>query len=391
MKSNRIILWTLRWVTVSALVTLFVSSCTTTEARPAPAQTQATRVIKTYPSAVSPPVSSPYLFYWELGPAPSYAGAVANAQGVANGTQAQEQLKQGRLPIQWVYGPQWPYGKDKADVVKYYMDSIKPYRAQMIDEWQSPKIGAPIGNPLSALNPFGIEGAIDGIAAAKARAPGSLVLIAWRGENSLLPLVKKGGVDYILVEGYSNLPKTYPQSWAIDMAGVDARIAKARSWGMITHTIPWLGEIIANDQYPAGHVLTAKDLERQIEHYRKVAPEMPGVAFYNDTNPALARAADRLCWEYYVKPAPTVSIVAPTPGESLPRSRVTIVAYAKGRHARTIREYLGFIDNHLVYKGTANHFSWNFSNEKPGEHIVTVQAIDSAWNRGVKQVTVNVR
>ena len=347
-------------------------------------------VIRVYPSAHLWPVSEPYLFYWELGAAPSYPGSVANAQGVSNGTQAQEQIKKDRMPIQWTYGPEWPYGRTKEAFIKYYSEAIRPYRAQMVDEWQSPKLGAAAGDPLSINDPYGIEGSIEGIALAKKQSPGTLILIAWRGENSLLPLVKKGGVDYILIEGYSNLPKTYPQSWAIDTHGVDARIARARSWGMITHTIPWLGEILANDQYAPGHVLTAQDLAQQIKHYREVAPEMPGLAFYANTNSALAEAADRLCKEYYVDPAPTVSIDRPTEGSTIPRRSQVITASARGKDARGIREYLGFIDNKLVYEGKANHFRWNFVNASPGKHIITVQAIDTGWNRGVKQIEVIV-
>ena len=348
------------------------------------------KVIRVLPSALLPPVSNPYLFYWDFGPAPSFLGSVANAQGAGNETQAAEHEKAGRLPVIWTYGPEWPCGKTKEDFIKYYLSVIQPNRAHLVDEWQSARLGVPIGNPLSLFDPFGIRGAIEGIDQAKKRSQGAFILVAWRGEDSLLPLVEKGDVDCLLIEAYSHLSKTQPQFWAIRIPSVDARIAKARSWGIIDRTIPWLGEIRSTDEYVPGHALTAAELEVQIRHYRETAPEMPGVAFYGNSNPDLARAADALCKKYFVDPAPEVAILSPAGGAVLSPTSQIVKAAASPKGGRTVREYRGFIDNRLVYIGSDSVFSWDFSRETRGPHYLTVHAVDDNWNRGAAQVRIGI-
>jgi hypothetical protein len=357
---------------------------------PGPEATAAVTVIRTYPSALLPPVADPYLFYWDFGPGPDCAGCVANAQGATEAS-GPALVARGRLPIYWSYGPQWPEGKSREQFIRYYLHVIEPFRAYMVDEWQKPGPGVSRDDPLSFLNPFGIAGAIEGIRAAKKRSPGSLVLIAWRGEDSLLPLVRSGDVDFLLIEAYSHLPRTVPLRWAIDVPGVDARIAKARSWGAIERTIPWLGQIHAAQLYHAGRILDAAELERQIRHYRQVAPEMPGVAFFGNTNPPLADAADALCRKYFVDLAPSVRIEDPPAGAVLGRGRHTVTIAAWGQGGREISSYRGFIDNRLVYEGSGRMFSWDFTREAAGAHYLTVHAIDGEWNRSAAQIKVEVR
>lgn len=385
-------------LSVSLLIVLLalVDGCVSVfPAPPHPRDIPPSRILSTvlavYPSAHLPPVSDPYIFYSDSGPL-DYPGTIVNAQGAGDEKRQAKEISLGRLPVFWAYGPEWPYGHNKKDFVDYYLGSIHPKQAVLIDEWQRPQFDLPRGKPLSAADPYGIEGSIQGIAEAKARSPGALVLVAWRGENSLLPLVRKGGVDYILIEAFTNMDKSVPQSWGVSVLQVDYRIWKARSWGMIDRTIPWLGNFFPPDQYRPGHVMTVSDLERQIRHYRKIAPEMPGLAFYaGKENSLLARAASRIARKYFIAPAPTVGILSPQAGAVLTRSPHMITAAARAKDGRKIAEYKGFIDNRLVYVGSQPSFTWDFAGCTPGPHIITVHAIDNGWNRTAAQISITCR
>lgn len=355
-----------------------------------PPTTVLTRVLRVYPSAKLVPISNPYLFYWDFGPPPDFAGAVADAEGAGDAAQQASALREHRLPVFWTSGPQWPDGRSKKEFVDYYLGSIAPYRAFMIDEWQGPDPTAPAGSPLAIGNPYGIEGAIEGIELARERHPGSLVLIAWRGEDSLLPLVRADAVDYLLIEAYTNVMKSVNLTDGISIAGVDQRIEKARSWGVVDRTVPWLGHFVPDSDYHPGHALTVEELQRQIRHYRAIAPEMPGLAFFGGAaNLALAKAASELAVRYFVAPAPEIRIVSPSDGAILSRAPHLIVARASAREGRSVAEYRGFIDNRLVYDGSNPAFTWDFSGESPGPHTITMQAYDSGWNRAATQIDVH--
>lgn len=376
--------------TVCLAALLSLTSCAGTVRPPhppatPPAGTVLDKVLALYPSAHLPPVSDPYIFYSDSGPLYDYPATVINARGAAN------RMRRGQLPVSWAYGPQWPYGHTKQDFVKYYLGSIHPDQAILIDEWQAPQLGVPKGSPLASSDPYGIEGAVEGIAQATQKYPGSLTLIAWRGENSLLPLVKRHGVGYILIEAYTNMDKSVPRSWSVSTFQVDLRIWKARRWGMITRTIPWLGEFFPPDRYRPGDVLTVKELEGQIRHYREIAPEMPGLAFYaGKKDSVLAHAANELATKYFIEPAPHVSITSPTRGATLSPAPHTIHAKAEAKDGRRISEYKGFIDNALVYVGSRPSFTWDFSKEAAGSHVITIHAIDSGWNRAAAQISVKI-
>jgi len=213
--------------------------------------------------------------------------------------------------------------------------------------------------------------------------------VAWRGEDSLLPLVRADAVDYLLIEAYTNVMKSIQLRDGISVVGVDQRIAKARSWGVSDRTVPWLGHFVPFDQYHPGHALTVEELESQIRHYRKFAPEMPGLAFFGgDANRVLSKAASELASKYFIDLAPEVTIQRPSYGAALTRAPHLIEAEASAKGGRSVAAYKGFIDNNLVYEGSNPAFTWDFTNEAPGTHIITVQAIDSGWNRAAAQIKI---
>lgn len=381
------------WLPVAAAVFMAAGCAGGVPALPAtdtsPQREALQRVLAVYPSAKLFPVANPYLFYWDYGPPPDFSGAVFDAQGANTPANVADARKLNRLPVHWTFGPQWPGGHSRQDFIDYYLQSLKSSEAVQIAEWQSPDPHAEPGSPLYAKDPYGIEGAIAGLAAAKKADPTSLVIVAWRGENSLLPLIRAGGVDYIAIEAYTNVAKDIPLNWGISVLGVDLRIAKARRWGVLDRTIPWLGHIVPFDQYHRGHELTVADLANQIRHYRAIAPQMPGLAFYGGApNLVLAKAASDLARKYFIDPAPEVAIETPAAGAVISQAPHTITIRAMPKGGRKIIEYKGYIDNELVYVGKHPSFTWDFSYDAPGAHFITVHAIDSGWNRAAAQIRV---
>ena len=55
-------------------------------------------------------------------------------------------------------------------------------------------------------------------------------------------------------------------------------------------------------------VPTKEDVLRQIRHIKRIAPDMPGIAFFTSYSaaPGVAEYADELCGEYFVKPLLTI-------------------------------------------------------------------------------------
>lgn len=345
-------------------------------------------VIDVYPSAHLPPVANPYFFYWDFGSPPKVADPTVDVEGVRTDQEAARLEKQGILPVNWLPGPNWRYGKDYKDFFSKFSDSIKANRAYLVDEWQSIRLTASPGSALAASDPFGMRGTIDGILDAKHRNPSSFVIIAWRGENSLKPLVEKDGADLVAIEAYTSVSKDRPTWYAVSLSQVDRRIALARSWGILDRTIPWLGHILPYNEYHASQKLTPQELERQIKHYREIAPQMPGVAFFGNENEALAKVANELTRKYFIDPAPSVRITTPMKGAHLSATTHVVRIAARAKDGRVVVQYKGYIDNRLVYEGTSSAFSWNFSKETPGVHYITVHAIDNDWNRAAAQIRV---
>jgi hypothetical protein len=349
--------------------------------RPGSAEKTALRY---YPSAFMAPVRSPYVFYWGFGAAPTYPGSVTNAMG--GGPTDGQQLA--RLTLGWFYGPQDPYLKDEQGFIDYYVNAAKSgMLGIMVDEWQAAAAGQPMLEP---ANPFGITGSIKGILAAKNANPAFYIAVAWRGEKNIEGATKHGEPDLLMIEAYSHVAKSFPKEWGTNgyMGSPKRRIDTARKLGMIERTIPWLGMILARDDYHPGSRLTREELERQIVELRKYAPEMPGIAFYANGDPQLADAADKLAYQHYVEPAPNVVILEPTFQQVVTTPHQTIAAQAAPKDNRTILKYRWFVDNRLIAETAGPEQLWDVRGELAGMHILTVHAVDSAYNRSASQIPV---
>ena len=347
---------------------------------------QPSRTIRYYPSALLPPVREPYVFYWEFGAPPDYPGRVANTWNNAAAP------SQGMLPLVWFYGPQNPYLQDHQAFVDAYIRVAQSETfGIMVDEWQSVAGDASMEpHSLHPDDPFGLTGSLRGIIEATKIRPELYITVAWRGEDNISPEAVEA-IDLLLIESYSHLPREMPMSWSIDIDGVKNRIDTARRYGMIERTIVWLGFILAPDEYPTDHVLTAEEFERQVAEYRLYAPEMPGLAFYANTNEDLAIAADRIARKYFIDPAPQVRFLTPACESSLFFPHVELRADANGQDGRAISRYDWFVDNRLVAQTTSNTWIWDTRDVQDGYHLLTVHAIDENWNRSAAQIPVKIR
>ncbi len=352
---------------------------------PLPGSAQKT-ALRYFPSAFMAPVRSPYIFYWDFGTAPNYPGSVTNAIG---GGQPETQ-QAGRLTLGWFYGPQDPWLKDEQGFIDYYVNAAKSGTlGVMVDEWQKAEAGQP---PLEPANPFGITGSIKGILAAKKVNPAFYIAVAWRGEDNIEGATKYGEPDLLMIEAYSHVEKIFPREWGTNgsMGSPKARIDTARRLGMVERTIPWLGMILAKENYHPGEPLTASELERQIVELRKYAPEMPGIAFYANGDPLLADAADRLAYKHFVQPAPDVVIKEPGYQQVIKTPHQIITVKATPKDNRTILKYRWFVDNRLLTETTTPEYIWDVRGESAGMHILTAHAIDSSYNRSATQIPVFV-
>ncbi|MBI3920504.1 MAG: Ig-like domain-containing protein [Armatimonadetes bacterium] len=354
--------------------------------KPPTPETITQRTLRWYPSPLLPPVRDPYVFLWYFGEPPRFPGAVTNAGGVPP-----EAMQRGQLPLGWFYGPQDPWLKSEQAFVDYYANAARSGQPGiMVDEWQVPSAGEPSLDP---KNPYGITGSIKGILQAKQVNPAFYILVAWRGEDNIEPATRQGQPDLLAIEAYSHVHRQFPREWGTlgRLDGTKLRIDTARRLGMIERTIPWLGMILAPANYHEGDRLTSEEIERQVAELRAYAPEMPGVAFYENGDAALAEACDRIARKHFIDPAPEVSIVEPVFQSSLVTPHVTVRVEAKPKGGRRVARYRWFIDNRLVAESTPPQFVWDLRGETPGYHFVTVHAVDDGFNRAAAQVLVKIQ
>lgn len=359
--------------------------------RPPSPATIAERTLRWYPSALLPPVSNPYIFYWDFGPAPRFPGGVTNAAG-SGSVPPVTAAQRGIMPLSWFYGPQNPWLKTEAAFVDSYVNAARgPTLGIMVDEWQNPRESKNADSPLSIETPFGISGSVKGIIEAKKTAPSLFIAVAWRGEPSIEPMMQHGLPDLLMIEGYTHVSKKLPRaSFEVDMAGIKRRVDYSRKLGAIERTICWLGHIRKPEEYHPEHLLTTDIIDSQIAELRRWAPEMPGIAFYGNSDPQLAEQCDRLARRHFVEPAPDLRIVEPSFQESIATPHATIRVATEAKDNRRVVGYRWFIDNRLVARTEQPHYVWDLRGERSGMHFITVHAVDSGFNRSAAQIVVLV-
>jgi len=136
-------------------------------------------------------------------------------------------------------------------------------------------------------------------------------------------------------------------------------------------------------------------IEKWIKYYREHFPQMPGVFFYphpyrNVRSAALTpeqhkliRHCDRLVKEYYIDPAPKVSIAAPRDGMTLAGT-----VHVDARADRPAARWRLYVGAEMVEENESGKFE--IPNLAPGPQILTVHAITADWLRGASQIQVSV-
>ncbi len=364
--------------------------------------------IAVYPSAKLPPISEPMFFGFYNMPCSREKQKMVHKwiphwnllTNVRSRSGHDEQLTEtveycighGILPLNWILGPMQPRWDRQSDWVYYYLSAArnKNLIGIGVDEWQPNGVACYGGTKV-------VNFAATGLIWAKQEHPEFYQMVFWRGEDNIIKkVVKQKCIDLLIVEGYSYI--WLRDDWSIQPPDTMKRVELARKWGAIERTIVMLGQVTTekcktnSKLKPPGSI----EFEKQIRYFRKHAPEMPGIAFYIAANSFDAikdklQACDRLFVKYYLKPAPEVIIASPQANSVITGvCKISAIAKAKKSDSNIIY-YLWFVDNRLMAKTIKPQWNWNTRLELPGEHIITVQAVDSKYNRGVKQIKVRVR
>ena len=333
------------------------------------------QTLRFFPSASLPPVRVPYVFLIFSGPDFNFPGSVLNT-----GSNKNFFPSNGKLGLQWFFGPQCRYWKTPQAVIDSYkkIASNPAVLGIHIDEWQAKKV-----------HQMRIKASIDGIVAAKKLNPALYTVVYWRGEDTIKPLTEYKLPDLLVVEAYSHLRKKL--KWGpINFKRGKKRLDLARKYEMIEQTIVLLGEFFPDSELK--RAWSSEYLENEVKTYRQLAPEAPGMGIYNSNdNQEMAKLADKYFRKYFVEPAPSVIISAPFAQALISSPHVKVVAKAKPQKANEIIRYDWFIDNRLVAKTKNNKYIWDTRGVQAGKHFITVHAIDSCWNRGSAQITVTVK
>ncbi len=395
---------TLQNLLVCAIILSVTIICEGKGLRPENPKTLA-RPIAVYPSAKLPPISQPMFFGFYNMPCTRkkqemvhkwipHWNLLTNVRGSRKQSieTIEYCLKHGILPLNWIQGPMRPKWNRQSDWIYYYLSAArnKNLIGIGVDEWQPNGVAAYGGTKI-------VNFAAEGLKWAKQEHPNFYQMVFWRGEDNIISkLVKHRYIDLLIVEGYSYV--WMRDDWSIQPPGTLKRVELARKWGAIERMIVMLGQLtnVKCKTNPKLKPPGGKEFEQQIQYFRKHAPEMPGISFYIAANTFKElkekfQACDRLFVKYYLKPAPTVKILNPAP-KAIVSGLCKISAAAKPKQADAkIIKYLWFVDNRLMAKTKGPQWIWNTRLELPGEHIITVQAVDSSYNRGAVQCTVTVK
>ncbi len=369
---------------------------------PAPT-TQRERTLRYFPAASLPPIAKPYHFLWCCWSGRgTYFWDKFEYMNIEGTWQKEALLQRGVLSLWGRGGAQWKWLKTKEIVEKAYNNPV----GIAIDEWQSGKVfrsesTRPGSSPDMQRR---VQAIVDGIKAVHKTNPSEFICVYWRGEESLKQLGKIP--DLIVCEAYTHTPKNRRWGFADFKDFFEKRhVGWAKKDGHYDRTIAMIGELCPKkyyQKYYPENPMTPEIMESQIKAVRELCPEMAGIGFYarmyNNKDPEeikqlgeLAATADKLCYKYFVKPAPEAAISNPAFEQEITSPHLRIKVDAKGKEGRRIKQYRYFIDNRLIAENNCPELVWDCRGVEPGRHTITVHAIDSAYNRTAAQIPVKIK
>lgn len=203
---------------------------------------------------------------------------------------------------------------------------------------------------------------------------------------SLVDAIDKGYVDHFYLENYTYFWGRPPM--VVSLEGIRQRVRICRAAGILDRTVWHIGNLQPEpDQYfPKG--FSPDRMEREMQFLRQWGPEVGGICFYfcsmneRKDHPLYAQADD-LTYEYFIRPAPEVTVRLRQMPDGT--ARVGVKAGRSSFGGRTVRHRI-FLDDELVSESDA--WIWETRNSTPGKHLVTAHAITEDWYRGGAQVSV---
>ncbi|UCH36048.1 MAG: hypothetical protein JSV65_06755 [Armatimonadota bacterium] len=230
-----------------------------------------------------PVVRTPLYFAW-YGVSPGQPLKWVNVAMHARGLEAERWIERGALPLSWAGGYCYKE-KTEGEFVTYWGDLLaQSERGIAIDEFGC-DYGGEVDQKMAAA-----------LRRVKAEHPDGFVL-AWSA----------GPLSDVLTAGYREsanlvLPEVYMQYLGWHYPVFDRIAEQARAAGIADKTV--FGLCTTTDK---GGV-TKEQLEEQFRYIKRLAPEFPGVAFYNAYRvaPGMIEWADELCYRYFIAPVLTV-------------------------------------------------------------------------------------
>lgn len=347
------------------------------EGAPPSPETAHKRALALYPSASLPPVRDPYYFvFYSAGPRKQWK-RLATINLTTYSSHAGWLEPRGVMNLVWAEGGPVGWLPSAAAYARYYTRTAQSHTVGFCGHESN------LGEKLPWL--------ADAFRTAKASHPEKFSAYYYRGEPLMAKAAGERHIDLLIQEGYTSVHKQFPlKGFAIGMAGIKSRIDTARRHGAIQRQVVMLGHICKPDQYHVGHELTPDKIDGLIAELRKYAPEMPGIGFYGAGGDELAVACDRLARKHFVDPAPELLIRKPRFEEILTTPHVLIEAHAEAKPGRKVTRYRWFVDNRLVAETRRSRYLWDARGERVGRHVLTVHAVDDAWNRTASQIPVRV-
>ncbi|MDD5687059.1 MAG: Ig-like domain-containing protein [Elusimicrobia bacterium] len=137
------------------------------------------------------------------------------------------------------------------------------------------------------------------------------------------------------------------------------------------------------------------DIDLWIKYLRAASPQMAGLGleiFKLYDSPTEDRAKyDKVMYDNFFKPSPTVSITAPTYGEVVRGTAKIAASATKNPETNSsVISYRYFIDTKLVKISQTPEYFWDTTEYTKGEHTITVHAVADDYLVGVNQIIVSV-